>query len=156
MRTLLWTSLCLLPALCMAQTANGNSTDTTPPATAAVRIMALQPTQSVTFEGSLEQLQVRLQLSDAQQSAWLRYADSVKAYSNLFFAEPPASAYAAEPAPRQMERMAERLQNRLNAIRAIEQHAKALYLQLNVQQQKTADRYLMASIPVFGNPPASL
>jgi hypothetical protein len=46
-----------------------------------------------------------------------------------------------------------RLQDRVNAVQSIAREAKALYAVLDAQQKKTADLHLMASIPVFGNPP---
>lgn len=153
MRALLWTSALLLPALCLAQVQISNSPKNQAP---AARVMAIEPTQQVDFEGSLSQLRQRLQLTDAQAPAWARFAASVQAYSNQFFQEAPPGAFAAEAAPRQVEHIANTLQNRLTALRAIERQAQALYAALNPQQQKTADQHLVASIPVFGNSPPSL
>ncbi len=151
MRTPLWIFILLLPALGQAQiTLSKPSTGTT-----ATRIMAVEPTQTVRFVGSLDDLQERLQLTHAQQPAWAQYRASVEAYSTLFFGELPQSAYAAEPATRQVERLAQRLQRRADAVQEIERSSKALYAVLSGPQQKTADQHLMASIPVFGNPPAS-
>ena len=149
MRIPLWTTLLLVPTLCLAQA------DASPPPKGA-RIMTLQPTQTVEFEGSLKQLRTRLQVNGEQQAAWTIYERSVQAYSSLFFGEKPLSASAAEAAPRQVELLAERMQSRANAVRDIARTAKALYATLNAQQQQTADRYLMASIPAFGNPPDGL
>jgi hypothetical protein len=152
MRIPLWTTLLLVPTLAMAQ-----AETSTPPATkvisSAVRMMAIEPTQSVDFDGSLKQLRGRLQLTQAQQSAWTGYENSVQAYSQQFFAEKPLSATASEPAPRQVELLAERLQARVKAMQDIGREAAALYAVLDAQQQKTADQHLLASIPVFGNPP---
>ena len=146
MRIPLWTSLLLVPTLCLAQAEVSQ-----PPK--GTRIMALQPTQTVEFEGSLPQLRTRLQVTGAQEAAWTDYERSVQAYSNLFFSEKPLSATAAEPAPRQVELLLERMQKRVNAVADIARTAKTLYALLNAEQQKIADRYLMASIPSFGNPP---
>jgi hypothetical protein len=152
MRKLLYTSLFIWPALCLAQAETSQ-----PPApkviASSIRMMAIEPTQTVDFDGSLKQLHGRLQLTQAQQPAWLGFEKSVQAYSELFFAERPLSASAGETAPRQVEIMAERLQKRVNAVQDIARETKALQTSLNAQQQKIADLYLLASIPVFGNPP---
>ena len=151
MRTPLWIFILLLPTLGLAQiTLSSPSTGT-----AAKRIMSVEPTHTVRFVGSLDDLQGRLQLTDTQRSAWALYRTSVEAYSTLFFAELPQSAYAAEPATNQVERLAQRLQRRADAVGEIERTSKALYAVLNAAQQKTADQHLLARIPVFGNPPAS-
>jgi hypothetical protein len=113
----------------------------------------IEPTQTVDFDGSLKQLRGRLFLTQAQQSVWAVYEKSVQTYSDLFFAEKPLAASAGESAPRQVELMVERLQNRVKAVQDISRATKALHGALNAQQQKTADLYLLASIPVFGNPP---
>jgi hypothetical protein len=154
MRSPLWSTLLFLPALCHAQVHLSN-TSVTPATSGTARVMSIQATQTATFEGSLDQLHERLQLTDAQQPAWIRYADSVQAYSAQFFSEKPHSAYAAEAAPRQVKLLAERLQGRVDAIREIERTAKTLYAQLSTQQQKTADQHLLASIPSFGFPPSA-
>ncbi len=146
MRFTLWTSLLLVPTLCLAQAEVSQ-----PPQGA--RLMTLQNTQTVEFEGSLQQLRMRLQLTGSQQAAWTDYERSVQGYSSLFFAEKPLLASATDAAPRQVNLLAERMQSRVNALRDIARTAQALYAVLNVQQQKIADQYLMASIPVFGNPP---
>lgn len=153
MRKLLRTGLLLAPALCLAQ-ASVSNTAATPTADGA-RIMSVQPTQTVSFEGSLAQLRERLQLTDRQLPEWARYQASVEAYSRLFFEEQPLAAYAAEVAPRQVELLAQRFQSRAAAIKEIERTVKPLYAVLNARQQKTADLFLMASIPVFGNPPGT-
>jgi hypothetical protein len=109
MRKLLLTSLLIWPALCLAQ----GDTSTTPsakPVSTSMRMMSIEPTQTVDFDGSLKQLRGSLQLTQAQQSVWTGYERSVQAYSDLFFAEKPLSASAREPAQRQVELMAERLQ----------------------------------------------
>jgi hypothetical protein len=152
MRLPVWTSLLLVPTLAMAQAGADPSPDTKVVST-SIRMMAIEPTQTVDFDGSLKQLNGRLQLTQAQQSAWTGFEKSVQGYSAQFFAEAPLSAYAGEPAPRQVERMAVRLQDRVNAVQSIAREAKALYAVLDAQQKKTADLHLMASIPVFGNPP---
>ena len=150
MRALLWTTVFFLPALCPAQVQLSNTPANPVP---AARVMSIEPTQTVDFDGSLAQLRRRLQLTDAQQAAWTRYADSVDAYGKKFFEENPLSAYAAEAAPRQVELLAQRLQDRLAAMREIARRAQGLYTLLSAQQQKTADQHLMASIPSFGNAP---
>ena len=152
MRLPLWTSILLVPTLAMAQP-EAKHAPAAQVISTNIRMMAIEPTQTVDFDGSLKQLRARLQLTPAQQSAWSSYESSVQAYSELFFAEKPVSASAGEPAPVQVERMAERMLNRVNAVQDIVREAKALYTLLNAQQQKTADQHLLASIPVFGNPP---
>jgi len=152
MRSTLWSTLLFLPILCHAQVHLSN-TSVAQAAPDTARVMSIEPTQTVSFDGSLDQLHERLQLTDPQQAAWAAYAISVKTYGAKFFAEKPPSAYAAETAPRQVEELAKRLQGRLDAVREIERTAKALYALLNTQQQKTADQRLMASIPSFGMPP---
>jgi hypothetical protein len=142
----------LLPALCMAQ-AETNPAPKTQVVSTSIRMMAIEPTQTVDFDGSLKQLRGRLQLTQAQQSAWTGFEKSVQGYSEQFFAEAPLSTYAGEPAPRQVERLSVRLQDRVNTVQSITREAKALYAVLDAQQKKTADLYLLASIPVFGNPP---
>jgi len=152
MRKLLLTSLLIWPALCMAQTGNSN-----PPVNKVVstsmRVMSIEPTQTVDFDGSLKQLRGRLQLMQVQQSVWVGFERSVQAYSELFFAEKPVSVSAGDSAPRQVELMLGQLQKRANAMKEIARETKELYAVLNAEQQKTADLYLLASIPVFGNPP---
>jgi hypothetical protein len=151
MRIPLWIFILLLPALCLAQAEPGKPST----GSAAVRIMSVEPTQTVHFVGSLDDLQEHLQLTAAQQASWALYRASVEAYSQLFFGELPLASYASEPATRQVERLAERLQSRAHAMQEIARTSKALYAVLNGAQQKTADRHLLASIPVFGYPPAS-
>ena len=152
MRLPVWTSLLLVPTLAMAQ-AGGNPAPDTHVVSTSIRMMAVEPTQTVDFDGSLKQLHERLQLTPAQQSAWTVFENSVKGYSAQFFAEAPFSTYAGESAPLQVERMAVRLQDRVNAVQSIAREAKALYAVLDAQQKKSADLHLLASIPVFGNPP---
>jgi hypothetical protein len=151
MRKIFWTSLLLWPALCLAQTSNLPESKVVP---SSIWMMAIEPTQTVDFEGSLKQLRGRLQLIEAQQSAWTVFEKSVQAYSQQFFAEKPLSASKGESAPRQVELLAERLQQRVNAVKDIGREANALYVVLDAQQQKTADLHLIASIPVFGNSPS--
>jgi hypothetical protein len=115
-------------------------------------MMAIESTQTVDFDGSLKQLHGRLQLTQAQQPAWIGFEKNVHAYSELFFAEKPLSASAVETAPRQVEIMAERLQKRVNAVQDITFETKALYATLDAAQQKTANLHLLTSISVFGNP----
>ena len=153
MRLPFWSTLLFLPALCHAQVQLSNTVSLAPSGTE--RVMSIQPTQTVRYGGDLNQLHDRLQLTDAQQPAWTGYSDSVKAYSALFFSETPLSAHQTESAPQQVERIATKLQNRLDSIREIERKTQTLYAVLNPQQQKTADQQLMASIPVFGNSPGA-
>ncbi len=149
MRIPLWTSLLFVPTLVLAQAGISQPSGGT-------RVMAITSTQTVEFEGSLQQLRARLQVTGTQQAAWTDYERSVQAYSDLFFAEKPLAASSAEAAPRQVELLTERMQSRVNAMQDIARAAKTMYALLNVQQQKIADRYLMASIPAFGNPPPGL
>ena len=152
MRKLLCASLFIWPALCLAQTGNINPSNAKV-ASASMRMMAIEPTQTVDFDGSLKQFRGRLLLTQAQQSVWTGFEKSVQAYSNLYFMEKPTSASIGESAPRQLELMAARLQKRANAVQDIARDTKELYAVLNAEQQKTADLYLLSSIPVFGNPP---
>lgn len=147
MRNALWPTLLLLPLLAVAQSTTGN------PAPATERIMVIQPTQTARYEGDLLQLHGRLVITDTQQAAWARYAGSVEAYTKLFYGEQPQSAYPNETAPRQLERMNERIHGRVLALQHIESQAKDLYATLSPQQRKTADQYLTASIPSFGFQP---
>jgi hypothetical protein len=64
-------------------------------------------------------------------------------------------SYATEPAPRQIELLANTLEKRLVALRIIEHNAQALYVQLDAIQKQMADRHFLASVPVFGNPPVA-
>lgn len=145
MRKVLWLTLSLyLPPVAYAQV----QPDTRP--MPAVRVMAIEPTQTVQFNGSLPQLRERLHLSDAQQTAWARYAGSVSAYTRLFFEEKPQSDFPGEAAPRQLERMNARIRARTEALQTIETEARALYAELRAEQQATADQHLLATIPVFG------
>jgi hypothetical protein len=115
--------------------------------------MAVQPTQSVRFAGDLQQLRERLQISATQQAAWATYQRSVEAYSEQFFAETPLSSYAAQTAPKQISLLADTWQSRVDTLRTIERNVQALYALLDARQKQTADQHLLASIPVFGNPP---
>jgi protein CpxP len=150
MRKALWFPTLLLPALFLpalaaAQAAPGRE------APAPVRVMVIENTPpTVSFDESLAQLQERLQVKPAQQAAWAGFVRSVDAYSRQFFAERPQSAYPDEPAPRQLERMNQRMAERMAALKQIEAQAKALYATLTPAQQKTADRYLLATLPSFG------
>lgn len=146
--TALLLHLLLLPALGAAQ-ATTSTTDKPPQA----RVMVVRPTQSVSFAGSLDQLRQRLQPRAEQWPMWQAYESSVEAYSRAFFAELPLASYAQEPAPRQVEWLAEQLQSRVLALREIERNARALYALLDPAQQRIADQHLLASVPVFGYPP---
>jgi len=152
MRKLLFISLFIWPALSLAQTGSSNPPDAKV-VSAPMRVMSIEPTQTVDFDGSLKQLRGRLQLTHVQQSAWTGFERSVQTYSEQFFAEKPASASTGDTSPRQVELMSARLQKRANAVQDIAQKTTELYAMLNAEQQKTADLYLLASIPVFGNPP---
>lgn len=138
----------LLPALAAAQAAPGRE------APAPARVLVIEGTPpTVSFDESLAQLQERLQIKPAQQAAWAGFVRSVDAYSRQFFAERPQSAYPDEPTPRQLERMNQRMADRMAALQHIEAQAKTLYAALTPVQQKNADRYLLAAIPSFGFQP---
>ena len=92
----------------------------------------------------------RLQLNDAQMPAWATYMAKVEAYSRTYYDEKPLAAFAAESAPRQVGHLVDNLSNRLAALEDVEASAKALYALLSPAQQKLADQYLAASVPMFG------
>ena len=92
----------------------------------------------------------RLQLLDAQMPAWAAYRARVEAYSRTFYDEKPLAAFATEPAPRQVGHLVDNLSNRLAALEDVEASAKALYALLTPAQQKIADQYLAASVPMLG------
>jgi hypothetical protein len=153
MRLAIVTALLLVPTLGLTQLNISNTP--TLPAGNGPRVMAVQPTQGVRYAGDLLQLRERLQLSDSQQAAWALFQASVEAYSEQHFAEAPLVSYATEPAPRQIELLANTLEKRLVALRIIEHNAQALYVQLDAIQKQMADRHFLASVPVFGNPPVA-
>ncbi len=72
-------------------------------------------------------------------------------YVKMYYQERPASAYASEPATRQIGRVLDNLQNRLAALEEIEGVTKALYAVLDTDQRQTADQLLIATIPVVGS-----
>ncbi|HSQ03725.1 MAG TPA: Spy/CpxP family protein refolding chaperone, partial [Burkholderiales bacterium] len=81
-----------------------------------------------------------LQLTGAQQAAWQRYADRVKAMANDIARE----RTRAEPAERQtvvqqIDRAVDVARNRLTALEDIAAAAKSLYGVLTPEQQTRAD-----------------
>ena len=144
MRKALWPSLLLLPTLAAAQA----TTDHVAPP--AARLMVLENTATVHFDESVANLQERLHITASQQAEWIGFARSIDAYSRLFFAEQPQSATPGETAAAQLERMNHRMTLRMAGLRQIEVRGKALYAVLSPSQQQDADRYLLASVPVFG------
>ncbi len=100
-------------------------------------------------EITLEQLRDRLILSEAQRALWQAFEGKVRDYTEDFYREKPVLASQEVTAPQQISRLVDRQQNRLAALEEVERATKNLYAALNPAQQKTANQWLLATIPSF-------
>ena len=136
--------LITLPLLCAAQAAPDG---TLSPAT-ALPAPVLQPLP-VRGADSMAVLYQKLQLAPAQEPLWQQFVTRIEDYTQQFYRERPAMPSEDEPAPQQITRLLMNQQNRLAALEDVEQAAKALYARLNPDQKKTANLWLLPSIPTF-------
>lgn len=158
MKKLVWTLLILGPAMCWAQ-ADGN-----PPAPPDGERAAPPPPSSVSalnylgaagpYDNTLAQLRDKLVLTAAQQPLWRAYEGKVDAYTGQHYREKPVLPSPDEPAPQQIGRLVNNLQNRLAALEDIEQAARNLFASLTPEQQKTVNQLLLSTVPSFA-PPAN-
>lgn len=133
---------------CAAQTAPIMTLPTTD------RAPALAPVITERGVDGIEPLRDKLKITPAQQPLWDAYVARLDAYTRQFYRERPALPSEDEPAPQQITRLVMNHQNRLTGLEDIEQAAKALYSGLDTDQKKTANLWLLASIPNFASPPA--
>jgi hypothetical protein len=75
----------------------------------------------------------------------------VDAYTSVYYRQKSTMSSPEHPAPHQIGRMVDNLQNRLAAFGEVEDAAKDLYASLTLQQQKTANEMLILAIPTFGS-----
>jgi hypothetical protein len=148
MKKLPFAALLALPLLCPAQPASTEQWATvpvTPPTQAS-------PTPMRGVDAT-EQWMGKLKITPVQQPLWDRYVARLDAYTQQFFRERPVLASEDEAATQQITRLVMNHQNRLSALEDIEQAAKALYSSLDADQKKSANLWLLASIPNFTGPP---
>ena len=100
-------------------------------------------------ELTLPQLRDRLVLAAPQQLLWSAYEDKVNAYAGAAYREKPVLASQEDTAVHQIGRLVDKLQNRLAALEEVEFTAKALYASLSPEQQKTANQWLISTIPAW-------
>jgi hypothetical protein len=100
-------------------------------------------------EITLEQLRDRLALSEAQRGLWQAFEGKVRDYTEDFYREKPVLASQEVTATQQISRLVDKQQNRLAALEEVERATKNLYAALNPAQQKTANLWLLATIPSF-------
>jgi hypothetical protein len=114
------------------------------------------PGPALRREITLEQLRDRLTLSEAQRGLWQAFEAKVRDCTEDFYREKPVLASQEVTAPQQISRLVDKQQNRLAALEEVERASKNLYAALNPAQQKTANQWLLATIPSFtageGNP----
>lgn len=156
MKKLVWTLLILGPAMCWAQ-ADGH-----PPAPPDGERAAAPPPSSVSalnylgaagqYDNTLAQLRDKLVLTVAQQPLWRAYEGKVDAYTGQHYREKPVLPSPDEPAPQQIGRLVQNLQNRLAALEDIEQAARNLFASLSPKQQKTVNQLLLSTVPSFAAP----
>ena len=113
---------------------------------AATGVMATQPASR---DISLAEVSDRLGLNPAQQGLWDAFKGSVDAYTNGYYRQKPTLPSPEEAATRQIGHLVDKLQNRLAALEYVEAAAKNLYASLTPEQQKTANEWLVLSIPTF-------
>lgn len=138
----------LLPMLSALHAQGANNPAPMAPSAIATRQSANSQTHP---ELSLSQVSENLKLRETQRPYWLAYVSRIDDYVKLYYQERPASAYASEPATRQIGRVLDQLQNRLAALEEVEGVAKALYAVLDPDQRKLADQVLISTIPVVGS-----
>jgi hypothetical protein len=135
------------PLLCAAQV----HTDVTATEAAPALNTASQPSRAM---DAIDQLHDKLKVTPAQQPLWDAYVARLNTYTQQFYRERPALPSEDEPATQQLTRLVMNHENRLAALEDIEQAAKALYAQLNADQKKVANLWLLASIPTFTGAPS--
>ena len=140
-------ALLAIPLLCPAQALTVPATPVVPPMASPISARGMEAT---------EQLRDKLKITSAQQALWDRYVALIDAYTQQFYRERPAQPSEDEPAPQQITRLVMNHQNRLAGLEDIEQAARALYSSLDDDQKKTANLWLLASIPLFNAAPVGM
>ena len=112
-------------------------------------IPVLSATPPARTQATADELRERLQITPAQMPLWTAYVARLDSYTQQFYRERPALPTQEEAAPQQIMRLVMNHQNRLAGLEDIEQAAKALYAQLDADQQKIANLWLLTSIPNF-------
>ena len=102
-------------------------------------------------QSSLNALHERLKLTEVQQPYWNDYVARINDYTMAFYQERPAAAFKAEPAPRQIGRLIDKLQNHLAVLDEIERSAKSLHAALTADQRVIADEMILSTVPLFGS-----
>ena len=148
MKQIAWSILLLAPLVASAQP-DGKGTSAAelrpPESTRAAAV----PQPPGLREVSLAQLFDRLALSPQQRDLWTAFNNKVDAYASVYYRQKPTTPSPGDPAPHQIGRMVDNLQNRLAALEEVEDAAKNLYAGLTLQQQKTANEMLILAIPTF-------
>lgn len=138
-----------LPLLLMLATPWLGAAQAQPAAPGADSAPLLSTALPARTQATADDLRERLKITPEQAPLWTAYVARLDSYTQQFYRERPALATEQEPAPQQIMRMVMNQQNRLAGLEDIEQAAKALYAQLNADQQKVANLWLLASIPTF-------
>ena len=143
-----WLILLSVPMLSWAQSesvrapvAEVRSTDTGKSAARARSATAL--------EVGLADVLERLGLNAQQQNLGDILRSKLDGYTNSYYRQKPVTPSPDDPAPHQIGRMVDNLQNRLAALEEVEDAASALYASLTPKQQKTANEMLVLAIPTF-------
>ena len=146
MKQIAWSILLLSPLVGLAQSdgKGAPATELRPPET--TKVAAPPPGLR---EVSLAQVFDRLGLNPQQRDLWDVFNNKVDAYTGVYYRQKPTTPSPEDPAPHQIGRMVDNLQNRLAALEDVEAAAKGLYASLTLQQQKTANEMLILAIPAF-------
>jgi hypothetical protein len=148
MKQIAWSILLLAPLVGLAQSdgRGAPATELRPPeatkATAMMRPPGLR-------ELSLTEVFDRLGLNPQQRDLWDVFNNKVDAYTGVYYRQKPTTPSPEDPAPHQIGRMVDNLQNRLAALEDVEAAVKILYASLTLQQQKIANEMLILAIPAF-------
>ena len=148
MKQIAWTILLLAPLVGLAQSdgKGGPATELTRPEVTKATAMMHPPGLR---ELSLTEVFDRLGLNPQQRDLWDVFNNKVDAYTGVYYRQKPTTPSPEDPAPHQIGRMVDNLQNRLAALEDVEAAAKGLYASLTLQQQKTANEMLILAIPAF-------
>ena len=148
MKQIAWSILLLAPLVGLAQSdgKGAPATELRPPEATKATAMMHPPGLR---ELSLTEVFDRLGLNPQQRDLWDVFNNKVDAYTGVYYRQKPTTPSPEDPAPHQIGRMVDNLQNRLAALEDVEAAAKGLYASLTLQQQKTANEMLILAIPAF-------
>ena len=148
MKQIAWSILLLAPLVGLAQS-DGRGLPTVEPRRPEATKAALVMHPPGLRELSLTEVFDRLGLSTQQRDLWDVFNNKVEAYTSAYYRQKPTTPSPEDPAPHQIGRLVDNLQNRLAALEEVEAAAKGLYASLTQQQQRAANEMLILAIPKF-------